>query len=185
MDATEVSGHYADLATLPDLIRTVLSRAWQDKQAAAVFRRAHSALFLGRGVNSTTAYEGALKLKEISYLHAEAYPAGEMKHGPIALLEPGFPVVAIVPEDRVHDKTVSNIQEVIARGATCVAVATDGDESVASLCEHVLWIPPVEDELLVPIVAVVHLQVLARYVARSRGCDVDKPRNLAKSVTVE
>lgn len=185
MDATEVSGHYADLAMLPDLIRTVLSRAWQDKQAAAVFRRAHSALFLGRGVNSTTAYEGALKLKEISYLHAEAYPAGEMKHGPIALLEPGFPVVAIVPEDRVHDKTVSNIQEVIARGATCVAVATDGDESVASLCEHVLWIPPVEDELLVPIVAVVHLQVLARYVARSRGCDVDKPRNLAKSVTVE
>jgi glucosamine--fructose-6-phosphate aminotransferase (isomerizing) len=185
MDAAEVSGHYADLATLPDLIRTVLSRAWQDKQAATVFRRAHSALFLGRGVNSTTAYEGALKLKEISYLHAEAYPAGEMKHGPIALLEPGFPVVAIVPEDRVHDKTVSNIQEVIARGATCVAVATDGDESVASLCEHVLWIPPVEDELLVPIVAVVHLQVLARYVARSRGCDVDKPRNLAKSVTVE
>ena len=173
------------LGGLPDLIRTVLSRAWQDKQAAAVFRRAHSALFLGRGVNSTTAYEGALKLKEISYLHAEAYPAGEMKHGPIALLEPGFPVVAIVPEDRVHDKTVSNIQEVIARGATCVAVATDGDESVASLCEHVLWIPPVEDELLVPIVAVVHLQVLARYVARSRGCDVDKPRNLAKSVTVE
>ncbi len=183
MDATEVSGHYADL--LPDLIRTVLSRAWQDKQAAAVFRRAHSALFLGRGVNSTTAYEGALKL-EVDYLHAEAYPAGEMKHGPIALLEPGFlPVVAIVPEDRVHDKTVSDIQEVIARGATCVAVATDGDESVASLCEHVLWIPPVEDELLVPIVAVVHLQVLARYVARSRGCDVDKPRNLAKSVTVE
>ena len=84
-----------------------------------------------------------------------------------------------------HDKTISNIQEVIARGAVCVAVATDGDESVASLCEHVLWIPPVADELLVPIVAVVHLQILARYVARSRGCDVDKPRNLAKSVTVE
>ena len=99
----------------------------------AVFRSARSALFLGRGVNATTAYEGALKLKEISYLHAEAYPAGEMKHGPIALLEPGFPVVAIVPADRVHDKTVSNIQEVIARGAVCVAVATDGDEAVASL----------------------------------------------------
>ena len=108
-----------------------------------------------------------------------------MKHGPIALLEPGFPVVAIVPADRVHDKTVSNIQEVNARGAVCVAVATDGDESVAALCEHVLWIPPVADELLVPIVAVVHLQILARYVARARGCDVDKPRNLAKSVTVE
>lgn len=185
MDRAEVERHYRDLRSLPDLIREVISRSWQDKRAAPVFRRAHSALFLGRGVNSTTAYEGALKLKEISYLHAEAYPAGEMKHGPIALLEPGFPVVAIVPEDRVHDKTVSNIQEVIARGAVCVAVATDGDEAVASLVEHVLWIPPVADELLVPIVAVVHLQMLARCVARARGCDVDKPRNLAKSVTVE
>ena len=185
MDRAEVERHYRDLRSLPDLIREVISRSWQDKRAAPVFRRAHSALFLGRGVNSTTAYEGALKLKEISYLHAEAYPAGEMKHGPIALLEPGFPVVAIVPEDRVHDKTVSNIQEVIARGAVCVAVATDGDEAVASLVEHVLWIPPVADELFVPIVAVVHLQMLARYVARARGCDVDKPRNLAKSVTVE
>ena len=185
MERAEVERHYSDLCAIPDLIREVISRSWQDKRAAAIFRRAHSALFLGRGVNSTTAYEGALKLKEISYLHAEAYPAGEMKHGPIALLEPGFPVVAIVPEDRVHDKTVSNIQEVIARGAVCVAVATDGDEAVASLVEHVLWIPPVADELLVPIVAVVHLQMLARYVARARGCDVDKPRNLAKSVTVE
>ena len=185
MDKTEVERHYKDLLTLPDLIREVIGRSWQDKRAAAIFRRAHSALFLGRGVNSTTAYEGALKLKEVSYLHAEAYPAGEMKHGPIALLEPGFPVVAIVPEDRVHDKTVSNIQEVNARGAVCIAVATDGDESVASLCEHVLWIPPVADELLVPIVAIVHLQILSRYVARTRGCDVDKPRNLAKSVTVE
>ena len=185
MSAEEVAAHYQDLTAIPDAIREVISRSWQDKQAAAVFRNATSALFLGRGVNATTAYEGALKLKEISYLHAEAYPAGEMKHGPIALLEPGFPVVAIVPEDRVHDKTVSNIQEVIARGAVCVAVATDGDEAVASLVEHVLWIPPMTDELLVPIVAVVHLQMLARYVARARGCDVDKPRNLAKSVTVE
>lgn len=185
MDRAEVERHYSDLCAIPDLVREVISRSWQDKRAAGIFRRAHSALFLGRGVNATTAYEGALKLKEISYLHAEAYPAGEMKHGPIALLEPGFPVVAIVPEDRVHDKTVSNIQEVIARGATCVAVATDGDEAVASLVEHVLWIPPMTDELLVPIVAVVHLQMLARYVARARGCDVDKPRNLAKSVTVE
>ena len=185
MGLDEVGRHYRDLCALPDLVRTVMARSWQDKRAAAVFRRASSALFLGRGANATTAYEGALKLKEISYLHAEAYPAGEMKHGPIALLEPGFPVVAVVPEDRVHDKTVSNIQEVIARGAVCVAVATDGDEAVASLVEHVLWIPHVPDELLVPVVAVVHLQMLARYVARLRGCDVDKPRNLAKSVTVE
>ena len=185
MDQAEVERHFHDLEQLPGLIREVLKRDWQDQRAASLFRNARSALFLGRGVNSTTAYEGALKLKEVSYLHAEAYPAGEMKHGPIALLEPGFPVVAIVPADHVHDKTVSNIQEVIARGATCIAVATDGDEQVASLCEHVLWIPTAPDERLAPILAVVHLQLLARYVARARGCDVDKPRNLAKSVTVE
>lgn len=185
MDRVEVERHYANLAATPDLIREVIARSWQAKQAASAFRNAKSALFLGRGVNATTAYEGALKLKEISYLHAEAYPAGEMKHGPIALLEPGFPVVAIVPADHIHDKTVSNIQEVIARGARAIAVATDGDTDVASLCHDVLWIPPVPEEQLVPIVAIVHLQLLARYVARSRGCDVDKPRNLAKSVTVE
>ena len=185
MDSDSVRGHFANLEQVPGLMSEVISRRWQDKQAAQVFRNAKSALFLGRGVNSTTAYEGALKLKEISYLHAEAYPAGEMKHGPIALLEPGFPVVAIVPADHVHDKTVSNIEESIARGAMVVAVATDGDERVAKLCEHTLWIPPCPEEWIVPLVAIVHLQLLARYVARSRGCDVDKPRNLAKSVTVE
>ena len=185
IDKPEVARHFANLQQLPDLMREVIGRRWQDKQAAQLFRNAKSSLFLGRGVNATTAYEGALKLKEISYLHAEAYPAGEMKHGPIALLEPGFPVVAVVPADHVHEKMVSNIQEVIARGAACVAVATDGDETVASMCQHTLWIPECPEELLVPIVAVVHLQLLARYVARSRGCDVDKPRNLAKSVTVE
>ncbi|MDD4380144.1 MAG: glutamine--fructose-6-phosphate transaminase (isomerizing), partial [Atopobiaceae bacterium] len=184
LGAGEVSRRFRDLLKLPDMIRTVLDRSWQDKAAAEDFVHAPAALFLGRGVNSTTAAEGALKLKEISYLPAEAYPAGEMKHGPIALLEPGFPVVAIVPDDRVHDKTVSNIQEVIARGATCIAVATDGDEAIASQVERVLWIPPAP-EFYVPIVAIVHLQMLARYVALARGCDVDKPRNLAKSVTVE
>ena len=185
IDSNEVERHFRNLEQIPDLIREVIARRWQDKQASQLFRNAKSSLFLGRGVNSTTAYEGALKLKEISYLHAEAYPAGEMKHGPIALLEPGFPVVAVMPADHVHEKMVSNIQEVKARGASCVAVATDGDETVASMCQHTLWIPECPEELLVPIVAVVHLQLLARYVARSRGCDVDKPRNLAKSVTVE
>lgn len=185
LEYSDVKAHFDHLLALSDLIREVISRRWQDKQIAPLFRNAHSALFLGRGANSTTAFEGALKLKELSYLHAEAYPAGEMKHGPIALLEPGFLVVAIVPQDHVHDKTVSNIQEVIARGATCIAVATDGDESVAAQCEHTLWIPACPEEDLVPIVAIIHLQLLARYVARLRGCDVDKPRNLAKSVTVE
>ncbi|RVU96844.1 glutamine--fructose-6-phosphate transaminase (isomerizing) [Coriobacteriales bacterium OH1046] len=185
MDQNGIARHYHDLRLLPDAIREIFRRSWQDKQASALFRRYSSSLYLGRGVNATTALEGALKIKEISYLHAEGYPAGEMKHGPIALIEPGFPVVAIVPADRWHDKTVSNIQECIARGAHVIAVATDGDEGVASQVEHVLWVPPLPDELLVPVVAIVHLQILARFVALSRGRDVDKPRNLAKSVTVE
>ena len=185
MEINEARRTYEDLCQVPDLMRQVLKRRWQDKQAARLFSGKTSALFLGRNVNSTSAYEGALKLKEISYLHAEAYPAGEMKHGPIALLEPGFPVVAIVPADHVHDKTVSNIQECLARGAVVVGVATDGDERVAKMCQAVLWVPPCPDELIVPVVAALHLQLLARYVARDRGYDVDKPRNLAKSVTVE
>ena len=184
LELPEVEDVYHELERVPDLIREVFGRSWQDKQAVRIFRGAQSALYLGRGTNSTTAYEGALKMKEIAYVHAEAYPAGEMKHGPIALLETGFPVLAIVPADHVHDKTVSNIQESIARGATVVALATDGDEQVAKMCEHVLWVPPMK-EYLVPIVAVVHLQMLARFVAKAKGLDVDKPRNLAKSVTVE
>ncbi len=185
MTLDEVQKHFHEFEQLPDLMREVLSRRWQDKQAAARFRDKTSSLFLGRNVSATTAYEGALKLKEISYLHAEAYPSGEMKHGPISLIEPGFPVVAVVPADHVHDKTVSNIQECLARGAVVVAVATDGDEKVAKMCQEVLWIPQCPDQLLVPAISVIHLQLLARYVARDRGYDVDKPRNLAKSVTVE
>ena len=185
MERAEVEKHFHELETLPDIMREVLARRWQDKQAARLFRGKQSSLFLGRNVNATTAYEGALKLKEISYLHAEAYPAGEMKHGPIALIEGGFPVVAVVPADHVHDKTVSNIQECLARGAVVIGVATDGDERVAKMCSEVLWVPPVADELLFPTVAVIHLQLLARYVARDRGYDVDTPRNLAKAGTVE
>jgi glucosamine--fructose-6-phosphate aminotransferase (isomerizing) len=184
MGYREVARIYHELTRLPGLISTVLDRAWQDEVACRAFVDANSALFLGRGVNSTTAAEGALKLKEISYLHAEAYPAGEMKHGPIALIEPGFPVVVIAPDDRVRDKTISNIQECKARGAVVVSVATDGDQKVAQLSDYVLRIPAAP-EYFVPIIAVVHLQMLARYVALARGCDIDKPRNLAKSVTVE
>ena len=181
----EVVKHFHDLEMIPDLMREILSRRWQDKQAARLFRNKNSSLYLGRNVNAATSFEGALKLKEISYLHAEAYPAGEMKHGPIALIEGAYPVVAIVPKDHVHDKTISNIQECLARGAAVIGVATDGDERVAKLCSQVLWVPPCPDELIVPAVSVLHLQMLARYVARDRGYDVDKPRNLAKSVTVE
>ncbi len=180
----EVSRRFHELERVPGLIREVLARAWQDEAASRAFVDAGSSLFLGRGLNATTAAEGALKLKEISYLHAEAYPAGEMKHGPIALIDPGFPVVVICPDDRVRYKTISNIQEVKARGAQVVSVATDGDQKIAQLSDYLLMIPPAP-EYYVPIVAVVHLQMLARYVALARGCDVDKPRNLAKSVTVE
>ena len=185
MTLPEVQKYYHYMEQVPDLMREVLSRRWQCKQAARRFRAKHSSLFLGRNVSATTAYEGALKLKEISYLHAEAYPSGEMKHGPISLIEAGFPVVAVVPADHVHDKTVSNIQECLARGAVVIAVATDGDEKVAKMCQEVLWVPQCPDQLIVPAVSVIHLQLLARYVARERGYDVDKPRNLAKSVTVE
>ena len=148
------------------------------------FRRARSALFLGRGVNSTTAYEGALKLKEISYLHAEAYPAGEMKHGPIALIDEGFPVIAVATKSPVYDKLVSNLQEAKARGAMVVAIATEGDEDIRHHADHVIYIPKVRDAFST-ITASVPLQLFARAIAVERGCDVDQPRNLAKSVTVE
>ncbi len=180
----EVRARYREMLRVPELIRIVLSRAWQDEVAARAFVDAGSSLFLGRGLSSTTAREGALKLKEISYLHAEAYPAGEMKHGPIALVEQGYPVVVVVPESPVRDKTISNLQEVNARGACVIALATNGDVRVAQLADYLLLVPPAP-EWLSPVVDVVHLQLLARYVALARGCDVDKPRNLAKSVTVE
>ena len=176
MERAEAERHYGDLCAIPDLIREVISRSWQDKRAAGVFRRAHSALFLGRGVNATTAYEGALKLKEISYLHAEAYPAGEMKHGPIALFGAGLPGGGDRPrgpgarQDRLQHPGGHRARRDLRVGGHGRATRPS-----PSLVEHVLWIPPMTDELLVPIVAVVHLQMLARYVARARGCDVDKP----------
>lgn len=184
MTLDEVKKVYCELLTVPDAIRKIFKRTWQDKQLVKKLKHAQSMLYLGRGSSSATAYEGALKMKEISYIHAEAYPAGEMKHGPIALVESGFPVVAIVPQDHVHDKTLSNIMEAKSRGGYIIAVATDGDEEVANLADHVLWVPPMS-EYIIPIVSIVHLQILALYVARAKGLDVDKPRNLAKSVTVE
>lgn len=185
MSIDDVAKHYRDMLRLPQMMREVLNRHGQAEQAARLFTDRSSALFLGRDVGATTAYEGALKLKEISYLHAEAYPAGEMKHGPIALIDTGFPVVAVVPRDHVHDKVVSNIRECLARGASVIAVANDGDKQIKELADAVLWMPRCPDELLTPVVSILHLQVLARCVARQRGYDVDKPRNLAKSVTVE
>ena len=141
-------------------------------------------LYLGRSLNFPTALEGALKIKEISYIHAEGYGAGEMKHGPIALINPHLPVVCIAPESHVHDKMLSNIQEIKAREGIVIAVATEGDQLVPRHSNHVIYIPKVRG-LFSPLLTVVPLQLLAYYIAVKRGCDVDQPKNLAKSVTVE
>jgi glucosamine--fructose-6-phosphate aminotransferase (isomerizing) len=154
------------------------------EEAARAMMDEQSALFIGRGMGAAASYEGALKLKEISYLHAEAYAAGEMKHGPIALIDENFPVIAIATKSAVYDKVVSNLQESRARGARIIAVATEGDEDIVKHADHVIYIPKVRDTFS-PITASVPLQLLAREVAVLRGCDVDQPRNLAKSVTVE
>jgi glucosamine--fructose-6-phosphate aminotransferase (isomerizing) len=154
------------------------------EECAAAYKDRYSSLFLGRGIGVPVAMEGALKLKEISYIHAEAYPAGEMKHGPIALITPDVPVVVVCTASDTYDKVVSNVQEVRARGAEVIAVATVGDHDIAKHAEHVLYVPETP-ELLSPILAVVPLQLLAYYIAKFRGCNVDQPRNLAKSVTVE
>jgi glucosamine--fructose-6-phosphate aminotransferase (isomerizing) len=141
-------------------------------------------LFLGRGLGFPIALEGALKLKEISYAHAEGYAAGEMKHGPIALIDEHMPVVVVMPHDAHYEKTLGNVQEVRARDGRVIAIATDGDEEAAKLAEHVLYVPRVPDALI-PLVTVLPLQLLAYYIADLKGTDVDQPRNLAKTVTVE
>ncbi|PYR34778.1 MAG: glutamine--fructose-6-phosphate aminotransferase, partial [Acidobacteria bacterium] len=145
-------------------------------------------LYLGRGINYPIALEGALKLKEISYIHAEGYPAGEMKHGPIALIDEQMPVVAIAPRDAVFEKMLGNMQEAKARGGSVIALTTQGDRTIQSILDakrdYIIQVPP-SPELLTPIVMVLPLQLLAYDIAVRRGCDVDQPRNLAKSVTVE
>jgi glucosamine--fructose-6-phosphate aminotransferase (isomerizing) len=169
---------------LPAKIQEILDRAPLIEKIAEEFKTVTNFLYLGRGYNFPAALEGALKLKEISYIHAEGYPAAEMKHGPIALIDDNMPVVFIAPHDSVFDKVVSNIQEVKARGAEVIAVVTEGDTQAAALADHVLEVPRTH-ELLSPVVVAVPLQLLAYHIAKLRGCDVDQPRNLAKSVTVE
>jgi len=174
----------AGLRGLPAAVEAALATRDQVRALARRLARARSALFLGRGVNVATAFEGALKLKEISYLHAEAYPMGEMKHGPIALIDPDLPVVAIATAAARYDKTVSNLQEVRARDGVVIAIASLGDDAIAAHADEVVFVPLV-DELLSPLVNVVPLQLLAYETAVELGRDVDQPRNLAKSVTVE
>jgi len=172
------------MAELPNQVAAILDRADEVKAAAQLFENTQNCLYLGRGFNFPVALEGALKMKEISYIHAEGYPAAEMKHGPIALVDKNMPVVVLATRDRVYDKILSNIEEVHARGGRIIAVATEGDQEIRRHAERVLYVPETLD-LLTPILTVVPLQLLAYHVAVARGCDVDRPRNLAKSVTVE
>jgi glucosamine--fructose-6-phosphate aminotransferase (isomerizing) len=173
-----------ELHAIPAKMEQVLTRTDTVDAIARKFYENEDFLFLGRNVGYPIAMEGALKLKEISYIHAEGYPAGEMKHGPIALLDPTVPVVAVAPSDGVYEKMVNNIEEVKARNAPVIGVATDGNREMAEICEDVLWIPETL-ELLYPLLTVLPLQLLAYRIAKLRGCNVDQPRNLAKTVTVE
>jgi glucosamine--fructose-6-phosphate aminotransferase (isomerizing) len=172
------------LKDLPDQVTSVLAKAEEVRRIAEQFVRATNALYLGRGYNFPVALEGALKLKEISYIHAEGYPAAEMKHGPIALIDEMMPVVFVAPRDGVYSKILSNLEEVKARGGRVLAVVTEGDEQIADLADHVFTIPGTMD-LLTAVLSVLPLQLFAYHVAVRRGCNVDQPRNLAKSVTVE
>jgi glucosamine--fructose-6-phosphate aminotransferase (isomerizing) len=180
----EIADVVAGLRALPDQVRRTLALDEQVRGIAEEIHRARDVLFIGRHTGFPAALEGALKLKEISYLHAEGYPAGELKHGPIALVEEGVPVVAVATECHVYPKMLSNIQEVRARGANVIAVGSEGDQEISAYAKHVLFVPRVP-ELFAPVVVTPPLQLLAYHVAKLRGCDVDQPRNLAKSVTVE
>ncbi|MEZ4377481.1 MAG: glutamine--fructose-6-phosphate transaminase (isomerizing) [Gemmatimonadales bacterium] len=172
------------LAALPGQVAQILERAEEVQALADEFADATNALYLGRGVNFPTALEGALKLKEISYVHAEGYPAAEMKHGPIALIDENMPVIVVAPRDAIYGKIVSNVQEVRARGGRIIAIVNPGDEEISALAEATFTVPETLD-LLSPVLTVIPLQLFSYYVAVRRGCNVDQPRNLAKSVTVE
>ena len=183
-DADEVRAHLGDLQEVPDLIEELLGRMEPVRELARDLAGEQRVLFLGRHVGYPMALEGALKLKELAYVSAEGFPAGEIKHGPIALIDQGTPVVVLAPRHALQAKLVNNVQEVRARGARTIVIATDGDESVTPYADTVIRIPDTKS-LLTPLLTIVPLQVLSAEVARARGLDVDQPRNLAKSVTVE
>jgi glutamine---fructose-6-phosphate transaminase (isomerizing) len=180
----EFSQTVEELRLIPEKIESLFGQAPLLMDWAETYHQVEDFLFLGRGFSYPVAMEGALKLKEISYIHAEGYPAGEMKHGPIALINPGLPILVLAPKDSVYEKIVSNIHEAKARGATVLAVATEGDQALKSQVDDVFYIPKTL-ETLSPLLSVVPLQLLSYYIAKRRDCNVDQPRNLAKSVTVE
>jgi glucosamine--fructose-6-phosphate aminotransferase (isomerizing) len=179
-----VSSALRDLEAIPAHIERILQQSEHIRRSTEKYMERENWLFLGRGVNYPVALEGALKLKEISYIHAEGMPSAEMKHGPIALIDNGMPCVFVATRNSQYEKVLSNIQEVRSRGGHVIAVATEGDEHIKSMAEDVFYVPDVP-EMLQPLVTVVPLQLLAYHAAVLRGKDVDKPRNLAKSVTVE
>jgi glucosamine--fructose-6-phosphate aminotransferase (isomerizing) len=184
LSETERRRLVGDLRRIPHLAGRCLEREAEIEQVARTLKDVSHCLYLGRGINMPTAYEGALKLKEISYIHAEGYPAGEMKHGPIALIDRSMPVVVIAPRDPWYEKMFSQIEQAKARGGVVIAVATEGDEQIEAVADHVLWVPETP-WMLSPVTTVIPLQLLAYHIAALRGLDVDQPRNLAKSVTVE
>lgn len=173
-----------ELSEIPEKMEKVLEQAPIIKDISRMFTYAHNFLYLGRGVNYPVAMEGALKLKEISYIHAEGYPAAEMKHGPIALVDQDMPIVFLATHHQLYEKIISNMQEVKSRNGRILAVVTEGDQQVKEIADNVLEVPRTLNAL-VPLLSVVPLQLLAYYVAVDKGLDVDMPRNLAKSVTVE
>ena len=173
-----------EMDELPSKIESAIRQRESIRRMAQTLSFAQSCIYMGRGYNYPVALEGALKLKEISYIHAEGYPAAEMKHGPIALISQEMPVVTIAPQGSIYDKLVSNVQEVCARHGRVMAIVTEGDTQVSKMADSTITIPKVS-ECLSPIVTIVPLQLLSYYVACIKGCDVDQPRNLAKSVTVE
>jgi glucosamine--fructose-6-phosphate aminotransferase (isomerizing) len=184
MTAEKGRGIIEDLIRIPEYVQRILDGSEAIREIAHIYRESRNFLYLGRGIHFPVALEGALKLKEISYVHAEGYPAAEMKHGPIALIDENMPVVFIAPRDEVYEKIVSNMQEVRARNGRIIAIANEGDEEIRSLAQHVIYVPATK-KIVSPLLTVVPLQLLAYHIAVMRGCDVDQPRNLAKSVTVE
>jgi glucosamine--fructose-6-phosphate aminotransferase (isomerizing) len=188
LSADDIRGRIAELLALPQIIEQAIKASLPMEKVADRYYNRTDFLFLGRGINYPIALEGALKLKEISYIHAEGYPAGEMKHGPIALIDEQMPVVALAPDDHVFDKMMGNIQEAKARGGSVIAITSAGDNRIASVIDDKVDFAlamPATSPLLTPIVMTIPLQLLAYHIAVKRGCDVDQPRNLAKSVTVE
>ena len=184
IQASESKRLLDELIQIPDLISSFLKQISEIKEIAKIYHKASNMLYLGRGFNFPVALEGALKLKEISYIHAEGYPAAEMKHGPIALIDKEMPVIVIATKKGHYDKIVSNVQEIRSRGAKIISIVSSGDESIKKMSDHCIEIPE-SDEIFSPLFATIPLQLLSYYIAILRNCNVDQPRNLAKSVTVE